>query len=1015
MRVISNTFELVAGLIAGIALLGCARGGPGDTPETFGNTIGQSRMPADGGVGDAAPTGSKRPRFDSADPSANDGRSGADSVLSVPPVLSPSPAVAGQDFAIVERAAEHAQNHLFALREETVLALSANGFLSAVDISDPNRLRTLGQRAVAGRPLQIYLRDQTALVVSGPRADVGARTSSLCAFDVSEPRTLRELGCLELPGSVDITQVTGEFLYLARYQTSADCSSCEAGLYVSAVDLTDPAALSVASELAFSSSDRAKLAGARMYVITSSDDGPGSVVHALDASDPRALRIGAGLAIDGEIRDRSWLDESDGVLRIASVAAAGDVRPRIQAFAVVSADELTALGELRAELPAEMKLRDAQFDGTRGYLILEPAGGALAGGTRRAHRWLVFDLTDPALPMQAGSFELPGAAYHGVLQGLRVLGLGYDPGFDRDTVTISLVDVSDALNPRLLDSETFGGPGAIYSEPEEQLQRPLAVHAEAGLLAVPRVLERVGGSGDAAPDCGDLWLGVQLIDWTGDVLTLRGVVGSRSGARNTFIQGPRLYGIRDGGLDAFDIGDRAAPQPLGTLPVVRSATRTVGLPDGRVLRVSRDRQTATLDITPVKRAPQPRSDGEMSVSALPFAGCKQSAAWLDDLALDGDRAYLVYGPAEDANGQPSGRSYLATLDVAGDVPTLIASTPLDFAPGFAAPVSSLDFGRLMVNVGSTLAIGHAGPGWAVRVIDASDPRNPAAVEVPMPDAEFGTGLVRSGSIVARSHYVPSAEDPTRVIFYLDRIDVSDPRAPQLLPAINIPGSLLHLDAGRGRAVTVDYRSIVETTTLDSCHAEHPNARFLPDPAPSAGGAGTGSCTRLLYTLHLVALQGDSARLLGTTQLQDHEGIGAIALGDNRLFAAIGTRYWHGVRPAGAYDDAWAYPSYPSAREIDPTLVTLAGTESGNFESSRLPAPGRMFFGFFPIAASGKRVVVSAGADSLDRLSIVDTRDPTMPELVGEHQSPGKVRQLTRMGSQFVAALGPDGIDTFSLE
>jgi hypothetical protein len=1011
MRFISHTLDFIRALVVSIGVAACASGGPGERPAALGEVIPQRMAPAGAGAGDDAPRASNRTQFDSADPSANEGHNGEGSVLGMPEVV-PNPAPAEEAFAIVEDATEHAQHPLFALRGEVVFALSPAGFLDAIDISNPTLLRTLDQRAIAGRPRQIYVRDETALVISGPRGEFGARTSSVCAFDVSKPSKLRELGCRELPGSVDTTQLSGDVLYLARYQTAVDCSDCESGLYVSAVDLTDSAALPLLAELTFSSSDRAKLTGARMYVITSSADGPGAVVRALDASDPRALRAGAALMIDGEIRDHAWLDETNGVLRIASSPARGDTRPRIQTFAVASADEVTALGELRAELPAATRLRDVHFDGTRGYLITEPVDAALPAGVRGSHRWLAFDLTAPDTPLQTGGFELPGSAYHAVLQDARVIGLGYDASLDHDRVVISLIDVSDLNNPRVLDSETFGGPLAFYSEQKENRDRPFAVHAEAGLLAIPRVLERAGGSGDAAPDCGGLLGGVQFVDWTGDLLELRGTVDSRSGARQTVMHGPLLIGIRDRALDAFDIADRSAPQLLGALPAAGYATRTVGLPDGRrLLRIAQGWGPA-LDIIPVKGASQPRSDRQLLVSSLPGAGCESGTAWLGDLALDGDRAYLVYGAPDPAPGQPSGRSYLATLDVSGDKPTLVASSPLDFAPGYAAPGSSIDFGRLVINVGSTLAIGHAGPGWGVAVIDARDPEALAMVDVPIPDGELGTGLIRSGSIVARSHYVPSAKDPARVAFYLDRIDISDPTAPRLLPAINIPGSLLHLDVPSGRAVTVDYRSIVETTSLRDCHAEHPNARFLPDSGASAGTTPTGRCVRMLYSLHLIALDGDSARLLGTALLQDHEGIGAIALGDNRLFAAIGTRYWHGVRPTTAYDDV---APYPPIREIDQALVVVAGTESGLFDSGRLPTPGRTFVGSFPIAARGDQVVISAGAETADRLSVIDTRDPATPEVSEEHQSPGWVRQLTRIGNQFVAVLGPDGLDTFSLE
>ena len=98
-------------------------------------------------------------------------------------------------------------------------------------------------------------------------------------------------------------------------------------------------------------------------------------------------------------------------------------------------------------------------------------------------------------------------------------------------------------------------------------------------------------------------------------------------------------------------------------------------------------------------------------------------------------------------------------------------------------------GSPIVQVGSLLAfeelepsMGEWGPegiaGARVRFVDISDPDFPAVLPpVTLPDGAGYTGLVSDGSRVLLSHYEPTAEDPTKVRFYLDRIDLTAPFMP----------------------------------------------------------------------------------------------------------------------------------------------------------------------------------------------------------------------------------------------
>ena len=62
----------------------------------------------------------------------------------------------------------------------------------------------------------------------------------------------------------------------------------------------------------------------------------------------------------------------------------------------------------------------------------------------------------------------------------------------------------------------------------------------------------------------------------------------------------------------------------------------------------------------------------------------------------------------------------------------------------------------------------------------------------------------SGDLVVSQHEEALSDGSGRVRYYLDRIDVSNPQKPVLLPQVNIPGNVVHFDGDTQRIVTIDY-------------------------------------------------------------------------------------------------------------------------------------------------------------------------------------------------------------------
>ena len=102
------------------------------------------------------------------------------------------------------------------------------------------------------------------------------------------------------------------------------------------------------------------------------------------------------------------------------ISQRGSQDPVIETFEVVSAQEITPIGEGTLSMPVPESLRSVRYDGDRAYAITAEQTDPL----------FTIDLSDPANPQQIGELEIPGWVYHMEPRGDRVLALGFDPGND---------------------------------------------------------------------------------------------------------------------------------------------------------------------------------------------------------------------------------------------------------------------------------------------------------------------------------------------------------------------------------------------------------------------------------------------------------------------------------------------------------------------------------------------------------------------------------------------------------
>jgi hypothetical protein len=680
--------------------------------------------------------------------------------------------------------------------------------------------------------------------------------------------------------------------------------------------------------------------------------------------------------------------------------------PQIETFQIESSFHFVPLAAVELIVPGSGLLRSARFDGPRAYVMTQQTVDPV----------IAVDLSDAAHPRQAGAVYLPGAIAYLEPHGDRVLGFGLDSTDDRGPLSVWLFDVSDLETPLELARVSFGGSWSTYGTDLEQLRQAFEVLPDAGLVLAPFVVDQ---RRTPAERCEPHSSGVQLIDWQGDTLALRGLAELPGGARRGSMLGTRLWAIGDRWLASFDVDDRAQPRRLASVPFVQLVDQTLLASEDRLVRIGHDPATGVteLDVTTPDAAHIPGA-ASLPIPA-PLAACP--ADWqLSAAFAEQSRAYLLYAPpASDVLSAEPLR--LVTADLTNpSSPALLAGASLAVKrePVHRAPVALPRAGSQVVAAGSTIAFverefdfEQAPTGLITRsrlaVVDVSEPGAPRVARLALPDSIGATDLLLSRQIVATSHYVASPVDAARVRFYLDRVDISNPSEPRALRQLNIPGSLLAFNAEAQRAIVVEYLH-VEDGLQDALHC---NERFVFPRFEPESSTTVGECSGTTLTLHLIAFDTGEAVILGNLALEDHRAIATLASTDDRLFARISS--------GGAYLDTDCgglqcyYHWTSSVGDALPQLLVLGGIQSGDFESGWLALANGDRAGGPPLTASGQRAALWSGFRG--DLVVVDASDTSRPALVSSLQTTQQtVEQIQLSATHAIAALGADGIRSIPL-
>jgi uncharacterized secreted protein with C-terminal beta-propeller domain len=911
-----------------------------------------------------------------------------------------------------ERAISEAD--IIQLQGSTLYAMSRSGGLSVIDVSKPAALKILGRYRTSFTPFEMYVRDG---IVFAMYSDWGyfvedeatqqwswKQSSSLLALDVSKPASIQKLAQFDLPGEISDSRLVGDVLYAVSYQ-NGNCWQCatKPATNVVSIDVSQPSKPLKVDELAFESDGNEYGWGKRSISVTTDRiyvAGPeyghaqpeNSTIQVVDISDAKGdLKAGTTVSIKGQITSRWQMDETDGVLRVISQPWTwwnNSVAPALETFRVSSSQKIEKLAHLDIALPRPESLQSVRFDGPRGYAVT----------FERKDPLFTFDLTDPSAPKQMGELEMPGFLYHMEPRGNRLIGLGFDQGNPDGAITVSIFDVTDLATPTMIKRVNFGGDWAYLAEDQDRIHKLFKLDEENGLMLVP--FSGWKASTTKGDYCGAPLNGVQLIDWAGDSLGLRGMAPSMGQARRAFMLKDTLFTVAEQEVAAFDLTNRDQPKQISQAPLALNVSLT--LPSGdKLVRLRRDWYSSDMRLEVVPRATPDALVATTTFNLTDYLrekhGLQNCGYWYptnEPLFAVGDVVWTLindYGQWN-SDGVTKARSLL--VGFSSETGLVTGSLVLPFQPGYwgYSNTSRIVKGStaLLMQEGQS----DTGSSRSLAAIDLSDPSAPRlAKSLPLPaDDYYGSvGLLESGSELVTSYARLLTDKKDVVRHFALRLDVSEPLDPKLEGIYNVPGYVIDFDAKSDALVTLDHQPTqMDDLTADSCYKLGVGRWFETQ---------TGICHGYETRLHRVVLGSTGATIKGTLR-NDDLAWATPRRAEGRLFFT-NNYYYGGIASGGSVDGAyyggWSWSS------LDVTVVN-----SETLAHSKLKAPG-----VWNSLPSGQSLILAPSAGQ--PLTVIDASDVTKPELRETADTAlGYTSHMSLVGNTVYLSQNDGGVQTMTL-
>lgn len=514
-----------------------------------------------------------------------------------------SPAPPSGEFAAAPQAQADAVGQAFReIEEADVIKVVGNKIyvlnrfkgLVIIDATNPNAPVIVGDLDLLGRGVEMYVVGSQVFAIlsadfyvayaepGGVIADVGPAPpppdfngSQLAIIDVSDPANPQVDGKINLVGYASASRRVGNVIYVVGeefisygFDQPVQSSDPQTG-FVASVNVADPANIVPVQRETFSGRSLAIHVSQTTIFAASHEYDPDSAsftrVQAIDISDPAgAIALRGTTDVPGFIRNRFFMDDFEGVLRIATESDGFGFRQvRVYTYDLTDLDAIAALGQV--DVIEGESLEAARFDGPRGYVVT----------FLRVDPLFVIDLRDPANPAVSGHLVVPGFSTHLEPRDTRLIAMGVDDT-DGRRPAVAYYNVADPAAPSELGRVVLGPPGSFTDSDAIYDEKAFKIVDELGLIAIPfhhfegdggtPVPVPLGGGEPAAAENSDApkcTNGVQLVDFSDTALTRRGAFDHRGRVERVGVVGGRIFALSQAAFQTVHITDRDNPAKAG--------------------------------------------------------------------------------------------------------------------------------------------------------------------------------------------------------------------------------------------------------------------------------------------------------------------------------------------------------------------------------------------------------------------------------------------------------------------
>jgi uncharacterized secreted protein with C-terminal beta-propeller domain len=678
-----------------------------------------------------------------------------------------------------------------------------------------------GRLPFQAMPVEMYVRDGRAYVVSSdyfvywqydPEADPhGFHGSQVMIADVSNPDQPKKLGSLHVDGEVTDTRMVGDVIYTVskrradywRYNTA----DWEDRTWIVSLNVADPKNIKEIERITFSGTSTLihvahhaifVAAWDPNYYLTDTTNEQETLVTYVDISDPTGkLKKRGKVYIPGRIADKFKMDWHDGYLRVLSQRWQTGEAVTLHVVGTKYPDSLKVDKTIDVDGIKKSGLQATRFDEDRAFAFTHDY--KYPNHIRQLH---TLDLSQPLNPKVAGVLNVDIDTSHLEVHKDRLLVLGRHYIKYQDTrVAVALFDIQNLAAPSQLALERLG-EGYSSSEANHDY-KAFKSFPQLNLILVPlRYYKQYSQS----------FTGVQLVDWFNNTLKERGRVENTGGVKRAFPVGNRIVAVGEMAIATIDAANRDAPAITKQLKLVHQVHDVFDIGGLQVQLVT---DVYSKQVRFEVRSFGPDDDGPtLATLNLPYTSAPFVLRDGDVLHMFGNEpnvGQVVRNADLGDPKQPKLRGELILTDSNWTV----------FHPGWGwyqhywSPYAGLPLRNQLVSATFRKVItGKDGRReWKseLRFLDLTDPDTPRITNgtVAMDDFPF-VNKVTHGNVLYSTH-VEQATSPDgssllyHVRSYVDRVDVTNPDKPKVLPSVNVPGYLVDVSKDGSLWYTVDFQ------------------------------------------------------------------------------------------------------------------------------------------------------------------------------------------------------------------